>query len=62
MGYLIAANTTRRAIDNVEWQATGFHDGVLEVLDESRELKIVDGCLGDDFAPLAVHVYRQNIR
>ena len=62
VGSLIAVNTTRRAIDNVEWQTTGFYDGVLEVLDESRELKVVDGRLGDDFAPLAVHVYRQKMR
>jgi hypothetical protein len=34
----------------------------VQVLFEDRGLTLTDGAIADDFAPLAVHVYRLRVR
>lgn len=60
--YLVAVNTQRSRIDQVCWSVNELADGPLEVLWENRELTVRDGTFTDNFAPLAVHVYRRQLQ
>jgi hypothetical protein len=58
---ILAVNTLRTPIKNVQWKTTGLKTGSLEVMGEDRRLKVKSGKFDDDFEPLAVHLYRQKI-
>jgi hypothetical protein len=60
--YVLAVNTQRTPIDDVQWTVSGVPDGPLEVLWEGRDLTVRDSTFLDDFGPLAVHVYRRNAK
>ena len=59
---LIAVNTQRSVITDVQWKMPDVPDGSFQVLWEDREINTQVGTFADDFAPLEVHVYRRKLK
>ena len=54
-GYLLAVNA---AAEPVSAKLSVPGAPTVEVLYENRSCNVEDGCITDDFAPFAVHIYR----
>lgn len=56
--YLIAVNTKREKVDDIQWKIHGLKNAEMEVLGEDRKVMVKREFFKDNFMPLEVHVYR----